>query len=77
MTGLVALAALDAFSRTRLRAFLGVMTLLLAVLTGVRVDALLGTITGTMTDLLAVYALNLGLRGLTLGLLLLAMLLTC
>jgi hypothetical protein len=75
MAGLVTLAALDALSRTWFRTFFGVVTLLFAVLAGVRVDSLLGAIASTMTDLLAVDALNPGLRGLTLSLLLLAMLL--
>jgi hypothetical protein len=74
VASLAALAALDALGRTRLRALLGVVALLLTVFAGVRVDALLGTITGTVTDFLAVDAGDLGLVVLALGLLLLAML---
>jgi len=74
VTGLVALAALDTFSRTRFGTLLGVMTLLLAVLAGVWVDALLGTVACAMAVLLAVDTLNLGSSVLTLSLLLLAVL---
>jgi hypothetical protein len=74
VASLVALAALDALGRTRLRALLGVVALLLAVLAGVGVDALLGTITGTVTDFLAVDTGDLGLVVIALGLLLLAIL---
>ena len=74
MTGLVALAALDTFSRTRFRTLLGVVTLLLAVLAGVGVDALLGTVACAMAVLLAVDTLDLGSSVLALSLLLLAVL---
>lgn len=53
------------------------MTLLLAVLARIRIDALLGAIASSMADLLAVDALNGGCHGLALGLLLLAMLGRC
>jgi hypothetical protein len=74
VTGLVALAALDAFSRTWLGTLLSVVTLLLAVLAGVGVDTLLGAVTSTVTDLLAVDTLNLWYGVLALSLLLLAVL---
>jgi hypothetical protein len=77
MAGLVAFAALDTLSRARLGALLGVVALLLAVLAGVRVDALLRTVASTVTNLLAVDAGDLGLVVLALGLLLLAVLLIC
>jgi hypothetical protein len=77
MASLVALAALHTLSRARLGALLGVVALLLAVLAGVRVDALLRTVASTVTDLLAVDAGDLGLVVLALGLLLLAVLLVC
>lgn len=50
------------------------MTFLFTVSAGERVDALLGTIAGTVTNFLAVDALDLGLHVLALGLLLFAML---
>lgn len=50
------------------------MTLLLTVLASVWVDALLGTVTSSVADFLTVHALGLGLCGLALSLLLLAML---
>jgi hypothetical protein len=74
VASLVAFAALDTLSGARLRALLGVVALLLAVLAGVGVDALLGTVAGTVTDLLAVDARDLRLVALTLRLLLLAVL---
>jgi hypothetical protein len=74
VAGLVTLAALDTLSRTRLRTFLGVMTLLLTVLAGVGVDTLLGAVTRTMANLLTVDALDLGGGVLALSLLLLAVL---
>jgi hypothetical protein len=77
MASFVALAALDTLSRARLGALFGVVALLLAVLAGVRVDALLRTVASTVTDLLAVDAGDLGLVVLALGLLLLAVLLIC
>ena len=77
VAGLVALAALDAFSRARLRALLGVVALLLAILAGVRVDALLGAVAGAVANLLAVDASDLRRSLLTLGLFLLAVLLIC
>jgi hypothetical protein len=77
VAGLVALAALDAFSRARLGALLGVVAFLLAVLAGVRIDALLRAVAGAVADLLAVDASDLRRSLLTLGLFLLAVLLIC
>jgi hypothetical protein len=74
VTGLVALAALNTLSRAGLRTLLGGVTLLLAVPAGVGVDALLVTVAGTVTNLLAVDALDLGCSLLALSLLLLAVL---
>ena len=71
---LIALAAFNALSRTRLGTLLGIMTLLFAVLAGIRIDALLGTVAGAMAFFLAVYALDCRLVALVLRLLLLAML---
>lgn len=74
VTSLVALAALDALSRARLGTLAGLMTLLLAVLAGMRVDTFLGAIASTMTDLLAINALDGRLCDFALGLFLLAVL---
>jgi hypothetical protein len=58
VTGLVALAALNTFSRARFWALLGVVALLFAVLAGEGIDALLGAVTRAMSDLLAVDTLD-------------------
>lgn len=62
VSGLVTLAAFDTLSGTRFGTVLGVMALLLAVLACKRVDPFLGTITSSVTVLMAVYALHLWLR---------------
>jgi hypothetical protein len=62
VASLVALAALDTLSRARLRALLGVVALLLAVLACVRVESLFRAVACTMTVLLAVHTLDGGLR---------------
>lgn len=74
VAGLIALAALDALSRTRLGALLGVVALLPAILAGIRVDTSLGAVTSAVTLFLAVDALDGGLVRLVLGDLLLAVL---
>lgn len=56
MASLVALAALNALCRTRLRTLLGIMALLLAVLARKRIEALLGAVAGTVTFLFTVDA---------------------
>ena len=61
MSSLVALAALNTLSRAGLRTLLGAVPLQLAVTAGVRILALLGAITSTMTILLAVDTLDDGL----------------
>jgi hypothetical protein len=71
---LVALLALHALSGTRLGALLRRVALLFAVAASEGVDTLLGTVTGTMTFLVAVDTLNDRLRRYTLNLLLLAVL---
>jgi len=66
VAGLVALAALNALSRAGLRAFLGVVALLLAVFAGEWVLALLWAVAGAVTVFLAVDALDSGGVGLVL-----------
>ena len=58
VASLIALPALDALGRTRLRALLSVVALLLAVSASVRIDPLLGAVSGTMTFLRAVDTLD-------------------
>lgn len=53
------------------------MAFLLAVLAGKRIEALFGTVAGSMTDFLAVHALDLGLVRIAFNLLLFAVLLVC
>jgi hypothetical protein len=74
VTSLVALAALDTLGGAGLRALLRLMTLLLAVLAGVGVEASLGAVAGAVAFLLAVDARDGGLVGLVLDYLLLAVL---
>lgn len=73
VSGLIALATFNALSRTRLGAVLGSMALLLAVLASEGVDPFLGAVTSSVTNLMTIYALDLGF-GLSFDLLLLAML---
>jgi hypothetical protein len=70
----VALLAFHALSRTRLSALLRRVAFLFAVAASERVDSFLGTVTGTVTLLVAVDTLNDRLRRYTLNLLLLAVL---
>lgn len=74
VAGLVALATLDTLSRARLCAVGGLVSLLLAVLAGERVDALLWAIAGAVTSLMAVHTFDAGLDRLVLGHLLLTVL---
>lgn len=76
MPSFVALPALNTLSGARLGTLLGVVTFLLAVLAGVGVDALLGTISGAVTLLRTIDTLNCWCHGDMFGLLLLAVL-TC
>jgi hypothetical protein len=71
---LVALLALHALSGTRLSALLRRVALLFAVAASEGVNTLLGTVTGTVTFLVAVDTLDDRLRRYTLNLLLLAVL---
>lgn len=74
MACLVALAALDTFGGARFRTLFGVVAFLLAVLTGVGVDALFGAIASSVTFLQAVHTLNSRCHSGLLRLLLLAVL---
>lgn len=74
MSGLVALAALDVLSRARLRAFLSIMSFLLAVLASIRVDTLLLAVSRAVARFLAVDADDGRRVGLALNLLLFAVL---
>jgi hypothetical protein len=71
---LIALATLDIISGTRLWTLLGVMAFLLAILAGVGVDPLLGTVASAVTGLLAVDTFDSWLDGLLFGNLLLTVL---
>ncbi len=74
MASLVTLPALDTFSGTRLGALLGVVAFLLTVLASMWVDALLGTVAGSVTFFTAINALHGGCHGNVFGLLLLTVL---
>ena len=74
VTHLVALAALHSLRRAWLRAFLGVVTFLFAVLASVRVNALFRAIASAVALFGAVYAHHRGRRGDMLRLFLLAVL---
>jgi hypothetical protein len=58
VSGLVALAAFNALSRSRFGALLRIETFLLAVLASMGVDAFFRTVSGTMTLFATVDTLN-------------------